>query len=173
MIRKNILITGSPRCGKSTLIEKVVRALERSATGFFTREMTEKGRRTGFEIVTLAGKKGLLAHESVEGPLRVGKYGVSLEALEGIAVPSMIPSTSEEIVVIDEIGKMECFSPLFCETLVRTLDTPNLVLGSITMTKGVPFIQKIKSRPDVLLIRMSLVVRDHMARDVTRMLLSG
>ncbi len=172
MKRKNLLLTGPPRCGKSTLIETVVRALKRPVTGFFTREITEKGRRTGFEIVTLDGKKGTLAHESFESPMRVGKYGVTLEALDRIAVPSMIPSTPDEIVVIDEIGKMECFSPLFCETLVRTLDTPNLVLGSITMTTGVPFIQRIKSRRDVLLIRMSLAVRDHLARDVTRMLLA-
>jgi nucleoside-triphosphatase THEP1 len=50
---KNILITGLPGCGKSTLIERIVRKLERPAIGFFTREIREKGRRVGFSINTL------------------------------------------------------------------------------------------------------------------------
>ena len=36
MKAKNIFLTGSPRCGKSTLIEKIVGRIKRPATGFFT-----------------------------------------------------------------------------------------------------------------------------------------
>ena len=59
--KTNILITGPPRCGKSTLIEKVVSRIERPVTGFFTREIKGKGRRVGFSINTLDGKEGILA----------------------------------------------------------------------------------------------------------------
>jgi len=150
----NLLITGPPRCGKSMLIEAVVSRIDRPLTGFFTREIREKGRRTGFMIVTLEGREGVLAHEKIKGPVRVGKYGVSLDDLDRIAVPAMIPSEPGQIVVIDEIGKMECFSSLFRETMVRTLDSPHRVLGSIAL-KGGTFIQRIKSRPDVQLFHVS------------------
>jgi nucleoside-triphosphatase len=82
---------------------------------------------------------------------RVGRYGVNLKDIEDIAVPAMIPSMHEEIVVIDEIGKMECFSPLFRETLIEVLESPNRVLGSIAL-RGDAFIEAIKLREDVAVV---------------------
>ncbi len=154
MKSKNILLTGPPRCGKSTVVEKLVARIERPATGFFTREIREGGQRVGFAITTLDGKEGLLAHRETRSRIRVGEYGVNLEALEQIAVPSLIPSKPDQIIIIDEIGKMECFSPLFRQTLVKALDSPNPVIGSIAL-KGNPFIETIKKRPDVLLVMVN------------------
>ena len=159
MKAKNILLTGPPRCGKSTLIEKLIHQIDRPLTGFFTREIREGGKRKGFSIITLGGKEGVLAHEENKSRVRVGKYGVNIDELDRIAVPAVIPSKPEEIVIIDEIGKMECYSPLFRETLVKTLDSANLVVGSIAL-KGGPFIQKIKERKDVLLVTVSERNRD-------------
>ncbi len=159
MKAENILLTGPPRCGKSTLIEKLIHQINRPATGFFTREIREGGHRKGFSIITLDGKEGILAQEESKSPVRVGKYGINIDELNRIAVPAMIPSKPEEIVIIDEIGKMECYSPLFRETLVKTLDSANLVVGSIAL-KGGPFIQKIKGRKDLLLVTVSKENRD-------------
>ena len=89
---KNILVTGPPRCGKSTVIEETVRRLKRPLTGFFTREIKERGRRRGFMIVTMAGLEGILAHDNISGQARVGKYRVNLNDLDRVAVPSMIPA---------------------------------------------------------------------------------
>lgn len=154
MKTKNVLLTGPPRCGKSTVIEKLVKQIQRPVTGFFTREIKEKGRRVGFAIITLDGKEGILAHEESKSPRRVGKYGVNIDELDRIAVPSMIPGTADQIVIIDEIGKMECFSPLFRETLIKTLDSANPVIGSIAQ-RGNPFIEKVKGRKDILLVTVS------------------
>lgn len=156
---KNILLTGPPRCGKSTLIEKIIGRLNKPMTGFFTREIREKGKRTGFSIVTLDGKQGVLAHQNIKGRFRVGKYGVNLDHIDHIAVPSMIPSNTNQIVVIDEIGKMECYSPLFRKTLMQILDSENPLIGSIAQ-KGDAFIQGIKERKDVLLIHVNERNRD-------------
>jgi nucleoside-triphosphatase THEP1 len=159
--RKNILLTGSPRCGKSTLIEKLVQRLEGSMTGFFTREIREGGRRVGFSITTLDGKEGELAHTRIPGRIRVGRYGVNLVDIDQIAVPSMIPFTADDWVVIDEIGKMECYSARFRETLIRVLDADNRLIGSIAL-KGTPFIEDIKRRSDVRLIRVTEQNRDRL-----------
>jgi len=159
---KNILLTGPPRCGKSTLIEKLIQQIDKPLTGFFTREMRLKGRRVGFSINTLDGKEGILAHEENKGRFRVGKYGVNMDDLDQIAVPSMVASRRDEIVVIDEIGKMECCSPLFRETLMKILDSPNQVIGSIAQ-KGSPFIDTIKERKDVLLVPASEKNRDSLS----------
>ncbi len=89
----------------------------------------------------------------------MGKYRVNLEDLDQIAVPSMLPSTPDQIVVVDEIGKMECFSRLFKETLLKVLSSANLVIGSVAI-KGDRFIQSIKKRDDVSLISITENTRD-------------
>lgn len=158
---KNILFTGPPRCGKSTLIHKIVQKINIPATGFFTREILERDRRVGFSINTLDRKEGVLAHEQIKSRWRVGKYGVNLSDIDRIAVPSMMPATSDQLIVIDEIGKMECFSELFKKTLEGVLDSDLQVIGSIAM-KGDRFIQKIKERSDVLLVTVTPQNRDEL-----------
>jgi len=155
----NILVTGPPRSGKSTLIEEVVKKIKRPATGFFTRELRDKGKRVGFLIATLDGKTGILAHQNIKSRYKVGNYGVNLGDLDQVAVPSMLPCTDDQLVVIDEIGKMECFSRLFKETLLRVLSLDNQVIGSIAL-KGDRFMQTIKNRDDVALVSISETTRD-------------
>ncbi len=128
-------------------------------TGFFTSEIREKGQRVGFSIETLNGEKGILAHINNKGPIKIGRYGVNIKGIDQIAVPSMVPSRPDEIVVIDEIGKMECLSRLFKKTLLDVLDSDHQVIGSIAL-KGDPFIRKIKERKDVELIQVSEKNRD-------------
>jgi nucleoside-triphosphatase len=130
-------------------------------TGFFTRELTKRGKRVGFSINRLDGKTGILAHQDIKGSFRVGKYGVNLDHIDRIAIASMVPAHPDEVVVIDEVGKMECLSERFRQALVETLDSENPVLASIAL-KGGPFIQKIKQRKDVLLLPISEKSRDAM-----------
>lgn len=162
----NTLITGPPGCGKSHLVESALDLMERPATGFFTREVRERGRRTGFSIITLDGKKGVLAGIHRKGP-RVGRYGVNLKDVDEIAVPSMVPSDGNTLVVIDEIGKMECLSGRFRETLARALDSINPVLGSIAL-KGNRFIEGIKVRGDVDFIHVTEINRDSLVQEIVR-----
>jgi nucleoside-triphosphatase THEP1 len=50
-MRKNILITGMPRSGKSTLLKNIISRIE-DKVGFITHEIRKNGERTGFEIET-------------------------------------------------------------------------------------------------------------------------
>lgn len=161
----NILLTGLPGCGKTTLIEKIVRRIGSPCTGFITREMREKGKRVGFAINTLNGEHATMAHIDIRGRYRVGRYGVDLQCIDRLAVPAMIPQSPHDIVVVDEIGKMECLSALFRKTFVQVLDRPNVVLGSISL-KGDAFISAVKHRPDVRLIQVSLMNRATLDSDI-------
>ena len=158
---RNILYTGLPGCGKSTIIEKIVQRINRPSTGFFTREIRDKGRRVGFSITTLDGQQGILAHIDIRSHIRVGRYGVNIRDIEKIAVPSMRPENDNVILVLDEIGKMECFSELFKQTLMNILKATNTVVGSISLKRNA-FIGAIKKRPDTLLISVSEKNRDYL-----------
>ncbi len=156
----NLLLTGKPGIGKTTIIKRVLEALEVPATGFYTREIRGPQGRLGFEAVTLEGKKCILAHVDFRGPYYVSKYGVDVSTFERLIVPSIDPDLHPEaaIIVIDEIGKMECFSSRFCETVLKALDSGKHVLGTITMGGG-PFIESIKRRSDVEIILVTLTNR--------------
>lgn len=159
---KNFLLTGPPGCGKSTIIEYVVRRLNRPSTGFYTREIKVRGRRTGFSITTLDGRQGTMAHVDIRSRYRVGRYGIDLQSIDGMAVPAMIPGSEDEVVVVDEIGKMECLSALFRKTLIQVLDSANIVVGSIAL-KGDRFIGAVKSRPDTLVVMVTANNRNNLA----------
>lgn len=93
----------------------------------------------------------------------MGRYGVNLQDIDSIAVPSMVPANDQVVLVVDEIGKMECFSVLFRQTLITVLDSVNTLVGSIAL-KGDAFIEAIKKRPDTLLISVSDKNRNYLAR---------
>lgn len=168
-MKKNLLLTGNPGVGKSTVIKKVVSELKgQDLKGFYTEEIREGGTRKGFNIITLDGKKGILAHCRLKSPCRVGKYGVSITDLETTAVPAIQPpGGSDSIIVIDEIGKMECYSKTFVEALYYALDSGSRILGVIKK-KGNSLVNAIKQREDVELVEVTLKNRDELPGQIIR-----
>ncbi|MDA8089208.1 MAG: hypothetical protein M0Z61_03135 [Nitrospiraceae bacterium] len=160
--RKNIFLSGAPSSGKTTVIKKVVAGLNippnGPANGFYTEEERIDGKRTGFTINTLDGKKGYLAHKDIRSASHVGSYGVSIENIESIAVPSITPRNNH-VIILDEIGKMECFSGGFKDAALKALDSPNIVIGTITRG-GDDFIKSIKSRGDIEIHEVTVKNRD-------------
>ncbi len=162
----NILLTGNPRVGKTTIIKKVVENLK-DVGGFYTEEIRE-GYRKGFRIITLDGKEGILAHMDIKSRYGVGKYGVNIEDLENIAVKSVEKGLDRDIIVIDEIGKMELFSEKFRNILETALDTGK-VLGTI-MKKSNYFADKIKNRKDVKVLLVEESNRDVLVEEIKEIL---
>jgi nucleoside-triphosphatase len=86
---KNFLITGLSGCGKTTLIKELAKEFENQAGRFFTQEIRESDQRVGFEIITLNGQRGILAHKDLESPFQVSKYKINLKDLEEIGVEAI------------------------------------------------------------------------------------
>jgi nucleoside-triphosphatase len=167
---KNILVTGSPGCGKTTLACRVAEALGDRAGGFVTEEVRERGTRTGFGIRTLAGERGILADVRRGSGPRVGKYRVCLPDLERVAVPALRSATAAGgIVVIDEIGKMELFSAAFREAVLEALDSAARVLATIHARRE-PFGDRIRARDDVSLLALTRENRDRLTEEVLAVL---
>jgi nucleoside-triphosphatase len=159
MVIKNIFLTGPPSVGKTTVIKKVVAGLSRTATGFYTEELRTGDKRSGFLMKTLDGKSGILGHEDVKSLFHVRRYGVSIENIEGIAVPAITPRSPDEVIIIDEIGKMECFSQVFCKAALKALNSANAVVGTIAVG-GTEFIREIKERKDMKILEVTPLNRD-------------
>ncbi|MBT9145502.1 MAG: Nucleoside-triphosphatase THEP1 [candidate division WS2 bacterium] len=147
---KNILVTGRPGVGKTTLIKKIIKDFELDAGGFYTQEARKGGIRQGFEIVTLSGKRGTLASVNFNSPYRVGKYGVNLRDLEEVAGGAIEEALEKNsFLVIDEIGKMELFSEKFIFLLKKALESSVKLLGVIKL-KDNQLTSEIKNRPDTV-----------------------
>jgi nucleoside-triphosphatase len=64
-------------------------------------------------------------------PFRVGKYKIYLPGFEQFLKEIHLSEESTGLVMIDEIGKMECFSPLFRDSVLRLLDADQPFIATI------------------------------------------
>ncbi len=144
----NLLLTGRPGVGKTTVLRKVAQALGERAGGFYTEEVREDGRRVGFRIVTLDGQWGWLAHVRLPGRYRVGRYNVKLEDLETMGVAAVRRALGlRKVILIDEIGPMELFSPAFKHVVMQAMDS-TLPLVATVMARFDPWVYALKARAD-------------------------
>jgi nucleoside-triphosphatase len=112
------LLTGQPGTGKTSLIKQVVAGFPTKAGGFYTEEIRRQGTRLGFKLVTLKGQEAILAHIDFNKRFRVGKYGVDVSVMDKVGVPALREAAEQcDLVIVDEIGKMELFSSAFREAV--------------------------------------------------------
>ncbi len=166
--KKNILISGLPGVGKTTVVIRIAEALvDFHPAGFYTSEMRERGMRQGFELVSLDGKRSLLSHVKLESRYRVGRYGVDIKGFEDFLDMLNFTERVTRLVVIDEIGKMESFSEKFKKLVKGLLDSEKPVIATIAQ-KGEGFISEIKKRGDVLLFELTQANRVMLGDELAR-----
>ena len=159
-------MTGPPGVGKTTLVRKVAADLtHHHPVGFYTAEIRERGARKGFELVGLDGRRGLLSHVDIRSPHRVGRYGVDVEGFDRFLDATQWFAPDTGIVVIDEIGKMECFSGRFRALVGEILDANTPLLATVAR-RGSGLIAEIKRRPEVELLELTAHNRDALAGEI-------
>jgi nucleoside-triphosphatase len=166
----NLLITGPPGIGKTSVLNKVKEEIERlgyAIGGFYCPEVRESGRRTGFSIIDIStGEKGVLSSLSSEGP-RVGKYRVNLKDIEKIGVRAIETSLqTADFIFIDEIGPMELKSFKLSKAIKMAVEGEKQVIAVIHQKSKDKLVLDLKNSSDIMLLQVSFENREFLVEKI-------
>jgi nucleoside-triphosphatase len=149
------LITGKSGVGKTTLVQKIIKQMGSvNMAGSYTSEIRGTGSCLGFKLLGLNGGYHTLAHMQINSRHRVGRYGVDKDGFEKFLVTLDLLNPEVELIVIDEIGKIELFSNCFRNLVCDALNADKQVIATIAL-KGNDFIREIKQRLDIHLLEVT------------------
>ncbi len=149
----NYLLTGMPKCGKSTLLERIVAELPQKQ-GFLTKEVLRGGKRTGFSVMSNGNPICTLAHTDFITDFKVSQYYVDVQGFEW-ALPPFFQYAPEQVLYLDEVGQMQLFSPTFKKLVRNYLDAPDLFLGTLSAVYHDNFTKALRKRSDVTILEVT------------------
>ncbi|MCX6651807.1 MAG: NTPase [Methanomassiliicoccales archaeon] len=158
-------ITGLPGAGKTHALIKVIEMLEAEEIivgGMITEPIIEDNRRIGFSVMDWRTKqKSVLAHTEIQSKFMVGKFGVDLTILESVGVAALMRACEEaNVIVIDEVGKMEVESEKFVGAVKFALDVEKPMLLTLHKKSRNPLLQDIRRRDDVRILEVTPINRN-------------
>ncbi|MGB6500026.1 MAG: NTPase [Thermoplasmata archaeon] len=170
-----IAITGLPGSGKTQTLLRIIQLLEEEGVkvgGMVTEPIVEKQRRTGFQITNwLTKEHEVFAHEGMKSRLRSGRYGVSLAALEGLGTRSLAEAReSADVIVIDEVGKMEVDCETFTKGVMDTLDAEKSIVMTLHKKSRNPLLQDIRRRDELRLLEVTPVNKNLLAFKIVHLI---
>ncbi|RLF48387.1 MAG: nucleotide kinase [Thermoplasmata archaeon] len=173
--RIKIGLTGLPGVGKTTTLIKIIEMMEREGWkvgGMITSSIMENDKRVGFYVEDWATKRReVLAHVNIDSRVRVGKYGVDIGALERVGVAAIEWAIENaDLVVVDEIGKMEVESKKFVDAVKRAFDEDKYMILTLHKKSRNPLLQDIRRRDDIRILEVTPINREVLPYKVVKLI---
>ncbi|MDB4979242.1 MAG: hypothetical protein JWM56_1428 [Candidatus Peribacteria bacterium] len=159
-----ILLTAPPATGKSTILQKVIRAYPGEKYGIIAAEMTdEAGERTAFTSINARqqSRQFMIRTDTPTADSIGGQFTVDIPAIDEFVVPELLEATTHNgaLVYIDEIGRAQAKSPLFLSAVQTILTSDANILGTIVY-ENEPWSMPFKTMADVCLIEVTTTNRN-------------
>lgn len=169
MKRKLILLTGEPGLGKTTVLTRAVELLRAKGLrvgGIYSKEVRKGNVRVGFEIIDVAtGVRGTLASTLLNVGPRFGRYRINLKDLSELAARALTRAIEEsDVIVCDEIGPMELYSPEFRRAVKTIIKSEKPVVGIIHKRLRDPLAEELRSSSNAEVIEVTVQNRDYLPK---------
>jgi len=115
----------------------------------------------GFSLMNwITKEKKIFAHMDYDTHVKVGRYGIDIDILDEIAVKALEVAKEEaDIVIIDEIGKMEVESKSFVSIVKETLDVDKNMIITLHKKSRNALLQDIRRRDDIRILEVTPINR--------------
>jgi nucleoside-triphosphatase len=163
-------ITGLPNVGKTATLAAICQKLERDefvVGGMITRAYRpgDGSVRVGFYVEDWqTGEKDVFASKEFNTKYKAetddGNYFVDVDVLDRIGVKAVTNAVRDEgtdIIIIDEVGKMEMHSEAFNKAVKEALDCPKPVIMTLHKKSRNPLLQDLRRRDDVRILEVTPV----------------
>lgn len=161
------LIVGDRGVGKSTLIHRVLKELNRPVFGFETKkeEQLEDPLHGCPIYIYDAGKLHFQTAENLIGYHRDTDFDAFTAAFNRYA-PMLMEAVPENAVVeLDEIGFLEANAENFCNAVLHLLDGRNPVIAAVKNREH-PFLDAVRNHPNARCFYISAENRDTLYEEV-------
>ena len=163
----HVLIVGPRQVGKSTLINKVLQAVNRPVWGFATKkeaDLYDPALGHPIYIYNANGprtqtKDNLVGYCMNHCPL------VYTEVFERYALKLQETPPEGSVILMDELGFMESRAKDFCDTVMKHLDGEIPVIAAVK-NKSTDFLDAVKNHPNCKCFFISEENRDSLAEEV-------
>lgn len=159
-----ILLKGKPKVGKSTVLQKFIDLYHGSSVGIIIHRMKDSnGFNHGFKAITLDGRGKIIAHrELVNSNIIVGNsHKVDIKAIDEFVVSEISKGLDErkDLIIIDEIGRMQSFSNKFLATVSKVQNSESNILATIVYDPE-PWSLEFKNNKHIILVEVTELNRD-------------
>lgn len=171
----HIFLTGPVQIGKSTLISAALDALQPERLGGF-RTVSAKPEADGSRPVYLhpAAAQDLLCGAQNRVGIRRPELGIASfpDAFETAGMDALEDAEDCDLVLMDEIGRMERHADAYSARIRTLLDGAVPILGVVQKKADTPLAAAIRSHPNVRLLEVSAENRDVLLPEILNALRS-
>jgi nucleoside-triphosphatase len=139
--------------------------------GILTEEVLEDGKRVGFSLMDwITKEKKVFAHNDFDTHIKIGRYGIDVDILDEIAVKALeVAKEESDIIIIDEIGKMEVESKSFVSIVKETLDVNKNMIITLHKKSRNALLQDIRRRDDIRILEVTPINRHLLPFKIVRL----
>lgn len=160
---RNLFLTGTVKCGKSTLIKQEITPFLDDVGGYFVQRLLCSGENLGFKMLEITNSEDYVLEKEIsstnkEKDLVVylsddGSWKSSINTFEttGVDILERSYRSKKKLVLMDELGRVEEYAPRFRQMVETLLDDPAFVLGVLKKEANI-FLDGIRERNDLLVI---------------------
>ena len=168
-------ITGLPGSGKTQTLLRIIQLLEQDGLkvgGIVTEPIVEKDHRAGLRLVDwMTKEEQVFAHETMKSRVRFGRYGIDVHALEDLGTRALEEARKDaDVIVIDEVGKMEVESEPFTQSIVESLDSNKSLVMTLHKKSRNPLLQDIRRRDELRLLEVTPINKNLLAFKIVDLL---